>query len=106
MATNLSLAHASPPKDVVETDCRPNERHGDYEILRNIPPIPNGAGREPKYPFAKLAVGDAFKARPDEKNKVSGASCAWARRHNPSAKFSTKLAVIDGEHVVLCRRDA
>lgn len=82
--------------------------HAPFRIIRGAPPL-----RLPKYPFADLQPGDAFDMPRDRGSTPDGldrrmanirtAANAWAKRHNPDARFS--LRCID-EHTVRCRRDA
>lgn len=77
-----------------------------------VPPIRRGS-RPIKYPFAQMAVGQAFDVpRCGKRDSDHGcltqrnvSSCAnqWRKRHNPSAKFTVR--VID-EHTVRCWRIA
>lgn len=80
-----------------------------FRIIRNVPPLE----RARTYPFPDMEVGDAFDAPRDlgkcprgcdrRQKSINSAACNWARRNNPSARFTTSL--ID-ENTVRCRRDA
>ena len=85
-----------------------------FKIIKDAGPLPKRmARREILYPFAEMDIGDAFDA-PRDKGKapsgadrrqgaIAGSANAWARRHNPSAKFTVRR--ID-EHTVRCWRIA
>lgn len=83
-----------------------------FEIRRNAPPLANRQG-SPCCPFDDMNVGDAFDAPRDQgltpygkdrrQRNVATSAAAWARRHNPAARFAVRI--ID-EHTVRCRREA
>lgn len=74
-----------------------------FEIIKNteLPPLKAGKGGVAIYPFAAMEVGDGFDAPRDMGEGKTGADrrrnsigvCAnrWAKRHNPTAKFTTRL---------------
>ena len=74
-----------------------------FEIIKNaeLPPKARGSGRPIIYPFPQMEVGDGFDAPDDMGGKVNGASRRrdllgsaarfWAKHHNPSAKFATRV---------------
>ena len=78
-----------------------------------VPACVRTGGRHAVYPFAQMQVGDSFDAPRDRGDKPNGddrrrdiiSSCAngWAKKHNPTAKFTTRL--ID-EKTVRCWRVA
>ena len=86
-----------------------------FEIEKGVP-VPagkRGGGRKAIYPFDTMSVGDSF-AVPRDKGvtKAGGdvrqstvSSCArlYARKHNPSAKFTVR--VVD-ENTLRCWRIA
>lgn len=85
-----------------------------FKIIKNAPPVPRKSnGRKAVYDFAKMEIGDVFDAPRDMgrnangvcKRQASISSCArgWAKKHNPSAKFTTRA--ID-ENTVRCWRIA
>lgn len=83
-----------------------------FPVIKAAPPLPNGQGK-PCYPFADMEVGDAFDCPRDQgltiygkdnrQKNVATSAAGWARRHNPSARFSVRI--ID-ERTVRCRREA
>ncbi len=74
------------------------------------PPIQRGK-RRCLYPFADMEVGHYFdmprdmgRTRKDNRQaSVASAACGYARRHNPAARFITRLV---DEHTVRCWRIA
>lgn len=72
----------------------------DHFEIRKDAPLPTKRGKVSPYPFDKMAVGDSFTAPRDKgrkKNGVDGRQAAinsaawiWAKRHNPTAKFSVR----------------
>ena len=68
-----------------------------YQIVKNKPlPSARGGGREVKYPFAKMKVGDAFEvsdvpANQKTRSSVSASARHYVKHHNPKAAFSTRL---------------
>ena len=80
-----------------------------FEIIKNAPPPIGGS----KYPFRLLEVNDAFDAPRDKgktksgsdkrQNYISNAAVYWAKRYNPTAKFTVRL---HDEHTVRCHRIA
>lgn len=86
-----------------------------FELLDKpmpIPPRKGGPGGKPIYPFAQMEVGGPpFDAPSDmgrnvygtdrRQNTVSSAARRWAKRHCPTAKFTTRT--ID-ENTVRCWR--
>lgn len=88
-----------------------------FEIIKNaeIPVNPRGRSgdRTPIYPFAKMEVGDGFDAprdmgvtgqnRDTRQSRISSCCRLWAKRNNPSAKFTVRLL---DENTVRCVRIA
>lgn len=90
-----------------------------FTIIKNAPPVPEkirSRGRPSLYPFAQMAVGDAFDAPRDlgrilnsrgemtsdkRQTSVSSSACSYARKHG--GKFTVRL--ID-ENTVRCWRIA
>ena len=85
-----------------------------FKISDEIVPMPpQRSYRETIYPFADMAVGQHFDA-PRDMGKAKGVSdkrqkainssaSGWAKRHNPTAKFTTRLW---DENTVRCWRIA
>ena len=84
-----------------------------FDIIKNAPPPPSKGEARRVYDFSLLEVKDAFDAPRDMGKTKGGAdarrasiSCAarqWAKRHNPTAKFTVRLY---DEHTVRCHRIA
>ena len=85
-----------------------------FEIIKNAPPpVENHRGKPKLYNFDLMDVGDAFDAPRDmgtghnkedkRQNSIGTSANIWAKRHNPTAKFTTRLY---DEHTVRCHRIA
>lgn len=59
------------------------------KVEKNIP-IPDKKARPLKYPFDSMLVGDSFELNDIPKTTALNAANAWARRHNPKAKFTIR----------------
>ena len=83
-----------------------------FEIIKNAPPI-GKVRRNHTYPFADMEVMDVFFAPRDMgRNKgggdsrqatISAFSRSYAKRHNPTAKFTVRLV---DDATVACQRIA
>lgn len=88
-----------------------------FKIIKNVPPLERAkggrGGKPPIYKFADMEVGDAFDAPRDRGKYNTGtdrrqasiinSGRQYAKRYNPTAKFSTTLL---DDNTVRCRRDA
>jgi hypothetical protein len=58
-------------------------------------PVPNAhRGRRPKYPFARMQVGDCFYVPLKEvksANVLASSARQWAKRNNSDRKFVTRV---------------
>ena len=83
-----------------------------FEIIKNAPP-PTPKLTRGTYNFAAMEVGDAFDAPRDlgktktgldnRQNTVGASARNWAKKNNPSAKFTVRLRDAD---TVRCHRIA
>lgn len=73
----------------------------DFPVTKEHPIPPKRAGAHPKYPFHLMEVGDSFDA-PRDMGKDDDGRCrrrlavdtsarGYCRRHNPKAKFTTRI---------------
>lgn len=65
-----------------------------YRIYRDPLPKPR-RGREPKYPFAQMQVGDCFYVPVSEVKSASNLQAVarvWAKRNGKAWNFATRLA--------------
>lgn len=85
-----------------------------FPIIKNAPPpVPKQTGRASVYKFDAMEINDAFDAPRDcgktkdgsdaRQNRISNCAGQWAKRKNPSAKFTTRLL---DENTVRCHRIA
>lgn len=81
----------------------------EFLIRKNIPKptvVGNGRGRQVKYPFEQLEVGDSFliceTSGPKEKSRASSA-ITGAHRRFPTRKFSSR---VDASGAISIWRDA
>lgn len=71
-----------------------------FEIIKNVPaPAGGGAGRQGRYPFARMVPQDAFfvPIGDDEDaetvaTRVRGAAGAWVRRNHSRIRFAVRRA--------------
>jgi hypothetical protein len=74
-------------------------------IDKGVPVPPKRPGTETKFPFATMQAGDSFAQPPKDgqdtiklRQRLTGAAHAWAKRHAPGAKFTTRVEP-DGKSV-------
>ena len=88
-----------------------------FEVSKEKLPIPGIRSGLSIYPFGQMKVGDHFDAPRDmgakkggtdvRQTSISASARSWTKRHNPDAKFTTRLTENDkGEQIVRCWRVA
>lgn len=63
-----------------------------FEIIKDAGPVPKG-GREPKYPFRNMKIGDAFDAPLSGKKHITGSDMNRVRVQASAAGAAKRLGM-------------